>query len=87
MPHKNILIIGATRGLGAALANQYAEQEDTTVYGTTRKASAPEGDKLDGGIKWVKGIDVSEKSVGDDLVGGLKELADGKGLVFEVVVS
>jgi hypothetical protein len=36
-----ILIVGATRGLGAALANLYASSLSNTVFGTTRSASNP----------------------------------------------
>lgn len=88
----NILIIGATRGLGASLANAYAAQKDTTVFGTTRAASAPAGSKLDAKIVWVKNIDVSESGVGARLVNQLGALGGGGGMVeggvkaFDVVV-
>ena len=82
----NILIIGATRGLGASLANLYSTQKDTTVYGTTRKAEAPPGGKLNEKSIWVKGIDVSEKEASGKLVEELGTLVKGvKG--FDVVVS
>lgn len=88
MTNKNILIIGATRGLGASLANQYASQESTIVYGTTRQDTPP-SDKLSKEIKWVKGIDVSQSKVGENLIKELKSLAgtDDEVLVFDVVVS
>jgi NAD(P)-dependent dehydrogenase (short-subunit alcohol dehydrogenase family) len=82
MPTTNILIIGATRGLGASLANAYASQKDTTVYGTTRSAEAPKGGNAS--IVWVKGIDVSEKDVGRVLVDQLGALGSVK--EFDVVV-
>lgn len=88
----NVLIIGATRGLGASLANLYASKEDTIVYGTTRSASAPKNDKLSDKIIWVPNIDVSESSVGTKLVNQLPALGAGGGMVeggikaFDVVV-
>jgi NAD(P)-dependent dehydrogenase (short-subunit alcohol dehydrogenase family) len=82
----NILIIGATRGLGASLANLYAKQEGTTVYGTTRSAEAPKKKGLDERIVWAKSVDVSERDVGERLVHQLDGLVGGvKGL--DVVVS
>jgi NAD(P)-dependent dehydrogenase (short-subunit alcohol dehydrogenase family) len=82
----NILIIGATRGLGASLANEYATQEDTTVYGTTRKSEAPTGGEHNEKIVWVKGIDVSEKEASSKLVEELGGLVKGV-KEFDVVVS
>ena len=67
-----ILIIGATRGLGASLAETYALQPSTTILGTTRKGSAPTN--LNPKIQWVKGLDVSQESCGRALVNGLREL-------------
>jgi NAD(P)-dependent dehydrogenase (short-subunit alcohol dehydrogenase family) len=82
----NILIIGATRGLGASLASQYAKQEGTTVYGTTRSTEAPKKKGLDERIIWVKSVNVSERDVGERLVSQLDSLVGGvKG--FDVVVS
>ncbi|KAH8803999.1 oxidoreductase-like protein [Hyaloscypha sp. PMI_1271] len=72
---QNILIIGATRGLGASLANAYASQPDTTVFGTTRSATAPI--RLDNKIIWIPYIDVSESSVGAKLVNQLGSLGGG----------
>jgi NAD(P)-dependent dehydrogenase (short-subunit alcohol dehydrogenase family) len=75
----HVLIIGATRGLGAALANEYAAQKDTVVFGTTRSASAPKG--LHEKIVWVPHIDVSERDVGGKLVNQLGVLGGGGGMV------
>jgi NAD(P)-dependent dehydrogenase (short-subunit alcohol dehydrogenase family) len=80
----NVLIIGATRGLGASLANVYASHANTTVYGTTRSAEGPKTG-LDEKIKWVKGIDLIEKDAGRKLVGELKALGVEGG--FSTVVS
>ncbi|KAH7317867.1 oxidoreductase-like protein [Rhexocercosporidium sp. MPI-PUGE-AT-0058] len=70
MPN-NILIIGATRGLGRSLANAYASQPSTTVFGTTRQDVAPSGKGHDEKIVWVKNIDVADSGVGARLVNQL----------------
>ncbi|CAM1502250.1 Fc.00g042340.m01.CDS01 [Cosmosporella sp. VM-42] len=62
----SILIVGATRGLGASLAKKYAAQEGTIVYGTTRSDKAPEG--FPEKIKWLPGVDLTAPGVGDLLV-------------------
>jgi len=91
----NVLIIGATRGLGASLANIYASQSRTTVYGTTRSATSPsssEKQKLNERIVWVPNIDVSEEGCGRKLVNQLGMLGGGGGMIeggvkgFDVVV-
>jgi NAD(P)-dependent dehydrogenase (short-subunit alcohol dehydrogenase family) len=33
----NVLVVGGTRGLGAALVHRYAKQKNTTVFATSRK--------------------------------------------------
>ncbi|KAG7149138.1 hypothetical protein HYQ46_001958 [Verticillium longisporum] len=71
-----ILIIGATRGLGAALIKRYAEQPGYTVYGTTRSSQAPA--HFPPQIKWLPDIDLTEQSVGSKLVsllGGAQPLS------------
>ncbi|TVY14184.1 putative oxidoreductase [Lachnellula arida] len=88
----NILIIGATRGLGASLANLYASTPTNTVYGTTRSPSGPKG--LNEKIVWVPNIDVSEEGVGASLVNQLGQLGVAGGMIegkdevrgFDVVV-
>lgn len=89
----NILIIGATRGLGASLANAYASQANTTVFGTTRSPTGPQG--LNEKIVWVPNIDVSDEGAGSRLVNQLAMLGVAGGMVegegevrgFDVVVS
>src|SRR4051812_41642909 len=85
----NILIIGATRGLGASLANAYASHPDTTVFGTTRSSTPPTN--LDKKIVWLTEIDVSKADVGGTLVGKLGGFGQGGkgkgGLELGVVVS
>ncbi len=50
------LVIGATRGLGRRVAEQYVST-GATVFGTARKQ--PEKDKTSESIKWISGIDVA----------------------------
>ncbi|PBP18143.1 oxidoreductase [Diplocarpon rosae] len=86
----NILIIGATRGLGASLANTYAAQNDTVVYGTTRNDSVPK--YLHEKIVWVKSIDLSVEGVGARLVNQLGSLGGGGGMIeggikgFDIII-
>jgi NAD(P)-dependent dehydrogenase (short-subunit alcohol dehydrogenase family) len=72
----NVLIVGATRGLGASLANLYATDAANTVFGTTRSASAPTG-ILNERIVWLKNIDVSQEDVGNRLVTQLGHVGGG----------
>ncbi|KAK7974132.1 hypothetical protein PG989_015980 [Apiospora arundinis] len=66
----SVLIVGATRGLGASLTKQYASQPKAIVYATTRSGSGPQGfpDK----VKWLPNIDLLKPDVGDNLAGQLK---------------
>ncbi|TDZ21173.1 putative oxidoreductase [Colletotrichum orbiculare MAFF 240422] len=71
-----ILIVGATRGLGASLTKQYAERSGTTVYGTTRSEIGPDG--FPESVKWLPEVDLMDAKVGDHLVsllGGSKPLS------------
>jgi NAD(P)-dependent dehydrogenase (short-subunit alcohol dehydrogenase family) len=85
----NILIVGATRGLGLSLAKAYASSEGNIVYGTTRKEIGSKEED----IIWVPNIDVSDSGVGARLVNQLGMLGVGGGLSeggtsgFDVVVS
>ncbi|KAM0274870.1 hypothetical protein ACHAQH_007795 [Verticillium albo-atrum] len=71
-----ILIIGATRGLGAALTKHYADQPNYTVYGTTRSSQAPAD--FPSQVKWLPDIDLTDPSAGTKLVsllGGAQPLS------------
>lgn len=63
----NILIVGATRGLGASLATLYSKDPANHVFGTARSSEAPSTPD----ITWLTGIDVSEQDVGQRLVSGI----------------
>lgn len=85
-----VLIVGATRGLGASLANLYASTAGNTVFGTTRSAEGPKG--LNEKIIWVPNIDLMQRDVGSRLVNQLGSLGGGGGMAeggvkaFDVVV-
>ncbi|EFQ32657.1 oxidoreductase [Colletotrichum graminicola] len=65
-----ILIVGATRGLGASLTKQYAAKADDTVYGTTRSKEGPEG--FPKSVKWLHEIDLTNDKVGETIVSQLR---------------
>lgn len=60
MPY--ILIVGASRGLGAELAKQYAS--NNTVFATSRSDKAPESSK---NIEYIPNIDVAKEDAGQKL--------------------
>ncbi len=77
----SILVVGATRGLGASLVRRYAKI-GKSVFGTTRGAAPPKGFEAAGdAITWLVNVDLTKSSVGDDLVQRL-----GKTKVLEAVV-
>ncbi|KAJ5643535.1 uncharacterized protein N7484_006042 [Penicillium longicatenatum] len=61
----NILVVGATRGLGASLRALYAKDPAKHVYATSRSESAPQTDKA---TTWLTGIDLTQSDVGQKLV-------------------
>ncbi|KAJ5626179.1 hypothetical protein N7510_002488 [Penicillium lagena] len=66
MSSDNILIVGATRGLGASLKALYASKPSTHVFGTTRSAASEE--KPNSPVTWLTGIDMSKPDVGHKLI-------------------
>ncbi|KAF5684330.1 3-oxoacyl-reductase [Fusarium denticulatum] len=60
-----ILIVGATRGLGASLTKKYAEKSENTVYGTTRSSEGPKDSPS--GVKWLSDIDLMQSNAGQKL--------------------
>ena len=60
----NILVVGATRGLGASLAALYAKNISNHVFATSR-SSRPEPKSA---ITWLTGIEVNQPDVGQKLV-------------------
>ncbi|KAK3336164.1 oxidoreductase [Cercophora scortea] len=65
-----VLVVGASRGLGASLTKQYAAEVGATVYATTRSESSPKG--FPDSVKWLSGIDLMKPDVGDSIVGALQ---------------
>jgi NAD(P)-dependent dehydrogenase (short-subunit alcohol dehydrogenase family) len=74
---KTVLIVGGTRGLGAALAQHYAKTEDWSVIGTARGATV-DSTEFPQNVKWLCGVDLMKRTVGDDIVQKLKELGTGQ---------
>ncbi|KAJ7451383.1 oxidoreductase [Mycena latifolia] len=64
-----VLIVGATRGLGASLAAAYAATS-STVYATARSSSPP-SEPAHPNITWIPGIDIASESAGPALASAL----------------
>lgn len=64
---RNILIVGATRGLGASLRVLYSKSPSNHVFGTTRSSSS----EPTSSITWLTGIDVAQPDVGQKIVSQL----------------
>jgi NAD(P)-dependent dehydrogenase (short-subunit alcohol dehydrogenase family) len=60
----NILIVGATRGLGASLTALYSKDPTNHVFGTSRSSSPPSSSE----ITWLTDLDVCEHDIGQKLV-------------------
>jgi NAD(P)-dependent dehydrogenase (short-subunit alcohol dehydrogenase family) len=61
------VVVGATRGLGAAICKHYLSKGLSSVYGTTRKPQGPSSSDLDG-IKWITGVDIGTPAAGGAFV-------------------
>ena len=83
---RNVLIVGASRGLGASLAAQYAAENGTQVYGTTRSASKSKDEPSSSSIRWIRGIDLSRPSAGRDLVAGVKSPSGSSPPKLDIVI-
>lgn len=59
----NVLVVGGTRGLGAALVNHYSEQPLTRVYATSRK-DAP---ATPNNVKWLTNVDLTKPEAGQSI--------------------
>ena len=64
----NVLIVGASRGLGAELAKQYAS--NNTVFATSRSDKIPEAIK---NVEYIPNIDVAQESAGEKLASHLNK--------------
>ncbi|KAL3482266.1 hypothetical protein BJX99DRAFT_217666 [Aspergillus californicus] len=63
-----VLIVGATRGLGASLRNLYASKPSTHVFATTRSDKEPDAQS---GVSWARNIDLTKSDVGQKLASQL----------------
>ncbi|KAJ5684009.1 uncharacterized protein N7477_000354 [Penicillium maclennaniae] len=70
MPN-NILVVGASRGLGASLGALYSKDPSNHVFGTTR-SSSPESTSS---ITWLTEVDVAQPDVGQKIVSQLPQAA------------
>lgn len=68
----SILIVGATRGLGASLAKQYARHGKKTVYGTTRSSQGPESPDFPDSVNWLPSVDLTSQQAGDTIASHLR---------------
>lgn len=75
----NVLIIGATRGLGASLVRKYAADNSGTVFATSRSENAKFDSK---NVTVVPGIDLSLESAGAKLVSHFKDSQIKLGIVI-----
>ncbi|KAF7512065.1 hypothetical protein GJ744_002778 [Endocarpon pusillum] len=66
----SILIVGATRGLGAQLVRRYASNPSNTVYGTSRSSSPPSSPSGPN-IHWIPSIDLTHPECGQTLSNAL----------------
>lgn len=62
----SVLVVGATRGLGASLTKQYASQSSNIVFATSRSASAPTDSSK--GVTWLQNVDLMKSDVGEKIV-------------------
>ncbi|KAI9724350.1 MAG: hypothetical protein M1812_000418 [Candelaria pacifica] len=66
-----ILIVGASRGLGASLTDQYSSGNNE-VFATSRSDNAP---KSSDHVTWIPNIDVASENAGPNLVSSLKSIS------------
>ncbi len=64
----NVLVVGASRGLGFEIASKYARNE-YSVFATSR---SPPSSKGHHDIHWVTGVDIGTEEAGETIVKGLK---------------
>ncbi|KAL2834884.1 hypothetical protein BDW59DRAFT_155704 [Aspergillus cavernicola] len=63
-----VLIVGATRGLGASLRKLYTSKPSTHVFATTRSDKQPESQPH---VSWIQNVDLTKPDVGHKLVSQL----------------
>ncbi|KAJ4335193.1 hypothetical protein N0V87_006347 [Didymella glomerata] len=60
-----ILIVGATRGLGASLVKLYASNSDNYVFATARTSDPPANNK---NIAYIPGVDIASPDAGSKVI-------------------
>jgi NAD(P)-dependent dehydrogenase (short-subunit alcohol dehydrogenase family) len=66
----NVLVVGGTRGLGAALVAHYSSQPLTRAYATSRKDAPREPQD----VKWLTGIDLTKPDCGEKIAAQLGDV-------------
>ena len=64
----NVLIVGATRGLGASLTKQYSDQGNF-VFATSRSSKTPQGTQK---VRYIENIDIAEAAAGHSLAAAIE---------------
>lgn len=75
----DVLVVGASRGLGLSLVKKYASGNRGTVYATSRSSNISEPPK---NVKYISGIDLLSKSAGFDLASHLENSGAKLGIVI-----
>lgn len=75
----NVLVIGASRGLGASLVREYAADKRCCVYAASRSATASMSTE---NVRYVPGIDIAKEKAGQDLVSRIKP----SGAILDIVI-
>ena len=78
IPRNQVLVVGATRGLGASLAATYAADK-FSVFATSR--SGPPSDPIKG-VEYINNIDVASEDAGPSLAAQLKKFSAKLNIVF-----
>ena len=74
----NVLIVGATRGLGASLTKQYSDQGNF-VFATSRSSKTVQAT---GKVQFIENIDIAETAAGPSMVAAIKESSKTINLVI-----
>ena len=77
----NILIVGASRGLGASLSKLYAHDKNH-VFATSRSSSTADASEH---ISYISGIDVASKDAGPSIVTQIE--SSGKALDIVIITA
>ena len=77
----NILVVGATRGLGASLVKTYLSSPSNYVFGTSRGSKTPSNTDS---LKYISNIDLASESAGSTLA---KAIADDVEKLDVVIIS